>query len=60
MEESDTQRIAVCVECGLPLPLLRPGAPREGRTWVCRYCGCHYHAVLDDQQPDLHENVRPG
>ncbi len=60
MEEPGAGRIATCVECGLRLPLLRPGDRSQAETWICNVCDCHYHAVLDEEQVDLRDNVRRG
>ena len=58
MDES-SRRIEACVECEIPLPLLRPLVPEDGEGWVCSFCGCQYHAEIDESLPeDIRNNVR--
>lgn len=42
-------KIGACVDCGLPLPLRRPGPNDAPRSWVCRGCGARYRAILDTE-----------
>ncbi|UCE59460.1 MAG: response regulator [Phycisphaerales bacterium] len=52
-------RFGDCTECGLLLPLRRPGPDEQGRSWECAVCGSLYNAVLDDTFPEhLHRNAR--
>ena len=48
-----------CVECGLPLPLLRATPRDNAQSWACGMCGARYRAMLPDNAPeDLRRNVR--
>jgi DNA-binding NtrC family response regulator len=50
-----------CVECGLPLPLLRATPGVDAQSWECGMCGARYRAVLrEDATEDLRRNVRPA
>ncbi len=56
-----TDRIAECVDCGLPLPLRRPRSDETGSGWECAGCGSRYLAVFDeDSASDVFANVRPA
>ena len=51
--------IANCVECDLPLPLLRATLRDDAASWECSMCGSRYRAVLGDDAPEeLRRNVR--
>lgn len=44
-------KIGICVECGLPLPLVHPGSQGGGESWACAFCGSRYYALLDEDAP---------
>ena len=45
------ERLGDCIDCGLPLPLLRPWFGQRGESWVCCGCGGRYRGVLDASAP---------
>lgn len=48
-----------CVDCGLPLPLLRATPRGDAASWECGMCGARYRATLRADAPeDLRRNVR--
>ena len=52
------EKIIACVECCLPLPLLRPRTGEAGEGWVCAFCGCRYNAILDHTAaPEMRSHV---